>query len=155
MSKLGIILGAGERIRQIREKLGWNQDKFARYLGVRTSTISRYECGRIPNEPTLAKIAKIGNTTPEWILKGESESSIMLRLNKAPQLKINDHAPQLDRQLLMDIIALMEECLEDRKVGLSPAQKGHLVLLLYDRYVETAIPVTKNTVLSYVEAFSC
>lgn len=62
----------GERIKYIRIQLKLNQTDFAHKLGLKTSvSVSNYENGtREPDFATIIKIASLGCTTLDWLLKG-------------------------------------------------------------------------------------
>lgn len=69
--KMKKYLQVGNRIRQIRGQL--SQEKFGNLWGVTKSAISNYELGRVPELGMLERIAQMGNTTVEWILRGDVE----------------------------------------------------------------------------------
>jgi transcriptional regulator with XRE-family HTH domain len=58
------------RIKKIRKEAGLRQWELARFLGTTQSAIHKYEHGVTPEPRRLLKLAKIGNTTIEWILTG-------------------------------------------------------------------------------------
>ena len=68
-AQLGRFFGIGDRIKQIRGNL--TQIEFAKIFGVRDSTVSRWEYGRLSDEETLKKIADFGGVTVEWLLRGD------------------------------------------------------------------------------------
>lgn len=178
MSKLGNILGACDRIRQIRESIGLTQEDLAEKLGVRSSTISRYEKDRLPNPEMLQKIATIGKTTVSWILHGDSQicadpigaagqspatdappveynkgSSLMARLSQAPARlnpKAADAVPQSEDDLLYDIVVKIEQRLEETSLELSPEDKGVIITHLHQLHRKLAIPVTINTIDTHI-----
>ena len=59
----------GERIGQIREKLGLTQGEFAERLAVTRASIARYEAGRVPKLGLLRQIARLGGVSVGWILQ--------------------------------------------------------------------------------------
>src|SRR5215831_14600949 len=63
----------GDRIRQIRKRLGLTQAEFAKQLGVIQVSIARYEAGRIPRANVLERMARLAGVTLSWILRGEHE----------------------------------------------------------------------------------
>ncbi len=63
--------GIGQRIEAIRREQGLTQTEFARVLQVSQSTISKYLNNRLPSADVLLRIARLGQTTVEWILTGE------------------------------------------------------------------------------------
>jgi len=59
----------GERIGQIREKLGLTQGEFAERLSVTRASVARYEAGRVPNLSLLRHMARLGKVSVGWILQ--------------------------------------------------------------------------------------
>ena len=60
-----------QRIDLIRKQNGWTQEQLARALQLSQPAVSKYLKERIPPAGTLLRLAKIGNTTIEWILTGQ------------------------------------------------------------------------------------
>lgn len=60
----------GARIREIRSTRGLRQRELARLLGTTQSAIHKYEHGVVPEPRRLMEIARVGDTTIEWILTG-------------------------------------------------------------------------------------
>ena len=60
-----------QRIDLIRKQNGWTQSQLAEALQLSQPAISKYLKERIPPAETLLRLAKIGNTTIEWILIGQ------------------------------------------------------------------------------------
>lgn len=67
------------RIQQIMASAGITQKGLADYLGISQPAVSLYLRGRVPPAEVLLQIAKLGNTTVEWLLTGENapESSAL------------------------------------------------------------------------------
>jgi len=61
----------GHRIKEIRKKAGLRQWQLASMLGTTQSAVHKYEHGVIPEPRRLVKLARLGNTTIEWILTGQ------------------------------------------------------------------------------------
>ncbi|MGZ8955758.1 MAG: helix-turn-helix domain-containing protein [Methylovulum sp.] len=72
----------GARIRNIRGDL--NQQQFADLLGVGRASIANYEAGRrLPNDKLLKKIASLGKTDVNFILRsGEPDNLISAELDE-------------------------------------------------------------------------
>jgi transcriptional regulator with XRE-family HTH domain len=64
----------GLRIQAIMKAAGITQRGIANYLGVSQPAVSFYLQGRLPPADVLLKIARLGDTTIEWILTGEEKS---------------------------------------------------------------------------------
>jgi transcriptional regulator with XRE-family HTH domain len=60
-----------KRIHFILSEKGFTQRQFAGQLGISQAAVSKYLSGRVPPAEVLLKIAKMGNTSMEWILTGE------------------------------------------------------------------------------------
>ncbi len=60
-----------QRINSLRLKKNWKQEELAAYLHISQSAVSTYLRDRIPPAEVLLRLAKLGNTTIEWILTGE------------------------------------------------------------------------------------
>lgn len=73
----------GSRIRKIRNQAELRQWELARLLGTTQSAVHKYEHGVVPEPRRLVELARIGNTSIEWILTGhhwESGSEDQARL---------------------------------------------------------------------------
>lgn len=73
----------GRRIRQIRLSAKMRQWELARLLGTTQSAIHKYENGVVPEPRRLVEVARIGNTSVEWVLTGhhwENGSEEQLRI---------------------------------------------------------------------------
>lgn len=68
----------GERIRELRERLGINQVDFADKIGVSKQTLYKYENNLITNIPSdkIEAAAKLGNISPSYLMGWESTSDI-------------------------------------------------------------------------------
>jgi len=60
----------GDRIRRIRSGAGLRQWELARHLGTTQSAVHKYEHGVVPEPRRLVELARIGETSIEWILTG-------------------------------------------------------------------------------------
>jgi len=73
----------GKRIRQIRLAAGLRQWELARMLGTTQSAVHKYEHGVVPEPRRLVELARIGDTSIEWVLTGrhwENGSDLQQRL---------------------------------------------------------------------------
>ena len=76
----------GKRIRQIRSRAELRQWELAKFLGTTQSAVHKYEHGVVPEPRRLVELARVGNTSIEWILTGnhwENGSSSQERLSPA------------------------------------------------------------------------
>jgi transcriptional regulator with XRE-family HTH domain len=60
----------GRRIKQIRTGAGLRQWQLAERLGTTQSAVHKYEHGVVPEPRRLVELARVGQTTVEWILTG-------------------------------------------------------------------------------------
>lgn len=59
----------GSRLKKLREKRGWTQQDLADHLNISRNTVAGYESkGKIPREDTLVTIAKLFNTSTDYLL---------------------------------------------------------------------------------------
>ena len=58
----------GLRIKQIRLQAGMRQWELARLLGTTQSAVHKYEHGVVPEPRRLLELARVGNTSIEWLL---------------------------------------------------------------------------------------
>lgn len=125
---IGNLLGVGGRIRKIRG--GLTQAAFANILGIKANALCRYEKGRIPDEGILNKIAIYGNTTIDWILRGETPLTPRVR-EFGPEEYVSAFHP-LETALLTAAIAKVEEVIKSRRLKLLPDRKARLIVKVYE-----------------------
>ncbi len=104
----------GHRIKALRKSKGLRQWQMAELLGATQPAVHKYENGILPEVKRLLTLARIGNTSVEWILTGrhcENGAKEMDRL--APE--IYDLAYQLrsfgaeDRKILADALEIINQ----------------------------------------------
>jgi len=61
----------GKRIKQLRKEKNLKQWQMADILGATQPAIHKYENGILPEVKRLLELARVGNTTVEWILTGQ------------------------------------------------------------------------------------
>jgi transcriptional regulator with XRE-family HTH domain len=74
----------GARIRRLRKSRGLRQWQMAKILGATQPAVHKYENGIVPDVKRLLEIARMGNTSVEWILTGrhwDNGSAEMDRMN--------------------------------------------------------------------------
>lgn len=72
-----ITMTPGERIRDLRKQMHLTQEDIGKALGIQKAAVQKYEKGTVKNikRENLIKLAKLLNTTPEYILGWESMPS--------------------------------------------------------------------------------
>jgi transcriptional regulator with XRE-family HTH domain len=63
-------MAIGQRIKQLRKVRGLRQWQMAELLGATQPAVHKYENGILPEVKRLLELARIGNTSIEWILTG-------------------------------------------------------------------------------------
>ena len=121
----------GERIKRLRKSKGLRQWQMAQLLDATQPAVHKYENGILPEVKRLLQLARIGNTSIEWILTGrhwENGSQEMDRLDP----EIYDLAYQLrsltaeDRKILADAIEVISGAVSTlrAKSGREPRDLG-------------------------------
>lgn len=125
----------GERIKALRKRKNLRQWQMAELLSATQPAVHKYENGILPEVKRLLELARIGNSSIEWILTGqhwENGSTGMDRLDPS----IYELAHQLqslsdeDRRILseaLDIISSAVESVRDR-AGAAPQEMGDVEL---------------------------
>ena len=67
-------------IRQVMQEEGLTQKAMASLLGISQPAISQYLQGRLPPAPVLYAIARVGNTSIEWLLTGIDADQLPARV---------------------------------------------------------------------------
>lgn len=63
-----------ERIKKIRNALGFTQQEFADKIKVKRNTVATYEMGRsVPSDSAIALICSVFNVNEEWLRNGTGE----------------------------------------------------------------------------------
>lgn len=69
-----IAIDMAERLRFLRKRAGLSQGEVANLIGVTQQALSNWERGfRPPNRENLLRLAKVYNTTVDWIIGGTKE----------------------------------------------------------------------------------
>ena len=135
----GNVFEIGGRIRKVRGEL--SQKEFGEQLGVQAAAISKYEKGRVPDSFLLKKIADLGGVTVEWLLHGE-KGKAHLQEAASPLARPEPGAPGLvepalfaavDKDVLTDIVEMVEEGINSRKKPMGARRKAILIALLNDK----------------------
>lgn len=121
----------GSRLREERERLGLNQEAFAKITpsGSRQSQ-SNYEKGaRNPDTEYLATIAAAGADVL-YIITGQRQAT---------------SRGAFQPELLQRVVEGVEELLLAKRLRVAPPKKGELIAVLYEHYSKTGQVVEKET----------
>jgi len=86
------------RIDSIRRQKNMNQEQLAAALGISQPAVSKYLKDRIPPGDILLKLARLSNTTIEWILTGQKNYFFQ---EKVSVVKDNEDEYSVDGDLLL------------------------------------------------------
>jgi transcriptional regulator with XRE-family HTH domain len=111
----------GRRIKEIRVQAGMRQWELARLLGTTQSAVHKYEHGVVPEPRRLLELARVGNTSVEWLLTGRHwDSGSPERERLSPEVLCTaallreigaDQRQSVDEalQIVREAVALLEE----------------------------------------------
>src|SRR5262245_12858540 len=75
----------GARIKRLRKEAGLRQWQLAELIGATQPAIHMYERGVLPEPKRLLELARIGNTTVEWILTGRHWENGSEEMHRVPE----------------------------------------------------------------------
>jgi transcriptional regulator with XRE-family HTH domain len=121
----------GDRLREERERLGYNQTTFAALAGAsKHSQIDWEKNTASPNTRYLGAIAKAGADVL-YIITGERRTTDPLSFRP---------------DLLQLVVEGIEELLHAKRLRVSPAKKGGLIVVLYEHYSKVGHTAEKATI---------
>lgn len=145
----GFYIKLGQRIKELRERLGISQQRLSELLGVSRTAISQIENGeRKVSTDELVKLSDIFNLPVEWLLDEKKEPEVILNDNKKKEIaraKIRINVPQKNLEKFKEVLLYILD-----KVG-SKSNIGETVIekLLYfidfdyyEKYEEQIIGAT-------------
>jgi transcriptional regulator with XRE-family HTH domain len=103
----------GARIKSLRKAKGLRQWQMAELLDATQPAVHKYENGILPEVKRLLELARIGNTSIEWILTGRHWENGSEEINRLDG-EIYDLAYQIrsltpeDRKILSDVLELIK-----------------------------------------------
>ena len=106
------------RIQQIMDDTGITQQELADLMGISQPAVSLYLKGRMPPPAVLLQIARLGETTVEWMLTGEkgNEGNSSSVREKRPvygnQIPLLILWKQLPENIQRDLLTLMRHMVE-------------------------------------------
>lgn len=119
--------GVNDRIAEIMSKVGITQKGLADYLAISQPAVSLYLRGRIPPADVLLKIAKLGGTTIEWLLFGESEETdpgLIKKVSENQQSywtkqELFDIWERLPKKIRQDVLILLQDLVRQLEKNVS------------------------------------
>ena len=101
----------GERIKQLREKRNLTQEEMAKLLNTTKQTIYKYEKSIITNIPSdrIEAIAKILNSTPEFILGWNSNEELTVKGFEKKLVISYRNADELDKAIVRRTLNLDDD----------------------------------------------
>ena len=108
------------RIDLIRREKALTQEQLASILQISQPAVSKYLRERIPPADALLKIARLGNTTIEWLLTGRKTYFYM-----SDQHMVSETEPEYDAEWNLS-----------RKVAALPAEIRRALIVLIDELAQ-------------------
>jgi len=139
----------GERIKKLREQVGYNQQKMAELLGVSRPTISNIENGeRKVSIDELIKFSKIFDRPIEVLLDSKREVEVILddtkkKVETKPQIRIN--VPQKNLEKFKEVLLyILKEVGSKSNIGVTTIYKLFYFIdfNFYEKYEEQLIGAT-------------
>src|SRR5262249_15557670 len=112
----------GARIKRLRKEAGLRQWQLAELIGATQPAIHMYERGVLPEPKRLLELAKIGNTTVEWILTGHHWESGSTEMPRVPRdiydlaFKFREYSEE-DREALGSALEVINSAVEATRKG--------------------------------------
>ena len=109
-----------EQLKLIRQTLKMSQAKFAEVLGIGLKSWQQYECGAsIPGGNVLEALHKKLGVDLNWLVSNKGE------------MFYKEAGIQYDRELLIQSITTLENCLSEKKMAIDPQKKSKVTAKLY------------------------
>lgn len=122
----------GNRLNQIRKDKGLSQQAFAAMLDTSSSYISEIEQGKkLPGSEFLLSLWRVFGIDLNWFLTGVEKETA------------GKNEIEYDRELLIQAIKVMEECLARKGVTLDPTKKGKVAVKLFENLKKSGVSAEK------------
>jgi transcriptional regulator with XRE-family HTH domain len=100
--------GLGERINELRKKIGISQNELARRINVSKAQMNRYEAKGIqPPADVLNNIAEVLETSVDYLINGNADEKAKAILQKTEVLqkfKEIETLPERQQNIILDVI---------------------------------------------------
>jgi transcriptional regulator with XRE-family HTH domain len=136
----------GARIKRLRKEAGLRQWQLAELIGATQPAIHMYERGVLPEPKRLLEIARIGNTTVEWILTGHHWENGSTEMQRVPReiydlaFRFRDYSEE-DREALGSALEIINEAVE----AIQKAEKEDLDHLTPEEIASRLKDFTRDT----------
>lgn len=118
----------GKRLNQIRKDKGLSQQAFATMLDTSSGYISEIEQGKkMPGSEFLLSLWRVFGVDLNWFLTGEQKEVA------------SKNEIEYDRELLIQAIKVMEECLARKGFELDPGRKGKVAAKLFENLKRSGV----------------
>ena len=118
----------GNRLNQIRKGKALSQQAFAAMLDTSSGYISEIEQGKkMPGSEFLLSLWRVFRVDLNWFLTGEEKETA------------GNNEIEYDRELLIQAIKVMEECLVKKGLNLDPARKGKVAVKLFENLKKSGV----------------
>lgn len=120
-------MNLGDKVRELREARGWNQSELARRRGPKVSpqNIQQLEDGTVKQPRYLADLARALGATVEELLS-----------SSPPRVAEPASVYGVRKDILSEVIEVVEEMLAERKLQISAGKKTELIMLVYEDTIE-------------------
>ena len=100
----------GKRIKRLRKEKGLKQWQMADLLGATQPAVHKYENGILPEVKRLLELARVGNTSMEWILTGRHwEQGSEERERISPEIyRLAERIHQFSRNQRQTLVSALE-----------------------------------------------
>ncbi|HKY33656.1 MAG TPA: helix-turn-helix transcriptional regulator [Candidatus Polarisedimenticolia bacterium] len=116
----------GARIKRLRKEAGLRQWQLAEMIGATQPAIHMYERGVLPEPRRILELARIGDTTVEWILTGRHWENGSTEMRRVPQdvchlaFQLKEYGPE-DRETLESALRTIHAAVQAlRKASAEP-----------------------------------
>src|SRR5262245_20910011 len=107
----------GARIKKLRKEAGLRQWQLAEMIGATQPAIHMYERGVLPEPKRLLELARIGDTTVEWILTGRHWENGSEEMRRVPRdvhqlaFQLREYSEE-DREALESALHVIQEAVK-------------------------------------------
>lgn len=104
----------GERIKEVRQKLGKTQQAFADAIGLKRNTVANYEIGNVqPSDRTISDICREFGVREEWLRTGEEPMFVEIPESEKIAAFLGDLMREEDGSFKKQLIEILSEMSPD------------------------------------------